>query len=159
MMGAPASQPTPAAKPAPDQQSDILSFFIGGQMFGLPLLLVQDVLNARAITKIPLAPADIAGALNLRGRIITAIDMRRRLRLPAAGDGCRHMSVVVCHDGELYSLVVDQVGDVLSLGADRFEDNPTNLDPQWRELASGVYRLDTQLMLVLDAAAVLAIGG
>lgn len=148
-----------AATPAQGRCSDILSFFIGDQMFGLPLLLVQDVLNARSITRIPLAPPAIAGALNLRGRIITAIDMRSRLKLPPREEEeTRHMSVVVSHDGELYSLIVDRVGDVLSIGADRFEDSPTNLDPQWRELATGVYRLDTQLMLMLDAAAVLSLG-
>jgi purine-binding chemotaxis protein CheW len=93
----------------------------------------------------------VAGSLNLRGRIVTAIDIRRRLRLPvcqeASGDA---MSVVVELQGELYCLRVDSVGEVLSLPSSDFEPNPPTLDPLWREFATGVYRLKTALLVVLD---------
>jgi purine-binding chemotaxis protein CheW len=107
------------------------------------------------ITRIPLAPPEVAGSLNLRGRIVTAIDLRTRLRLPPQPEGKSGMSVVVDHGGELYSVVVDAVGEVLSLGADTAERNPATLDPVWREVSGGIHRLDKTLLVVLDVARVL----
>ncbi|HIJ38791.1 MAG TPA: chemotaxis protein CheW, partial [Rhodospirillaceae bacterium] len=111
----------------------------------------QDVLGPQKITRIPLAPPEVAGSLNLRGRIVTAIDVRTRLRLPkrgtTEGDG---MSVVVDMRGELYSLRVDSVGEVLSLPAAKFEPNPPTIDPLWREFSSGIYRLENTLLVILD---------
>lgn len=135
---------------------EFLSFFVDDQLFGLPLLRVQDVLDTRPLTRIPLAPLEVAGALNLRGRIITAIDARRRLNLrPRTGEGS-HMSVVVEHEAELYNLIVDKVGDVLRLSDADFEQNPATLDTIWREFSTGVYRLDGDLMIVLDVPKLLA---
>src|SRR5271156_3846838 len=111
-----------------EDHQDFVTMFIEGQMFGIPVLVVQDVLGPQKITRIPLAPPEVAGSLNLRGRIVTAIDVRLRLKLPQkkpdAGPG---MSVVVDMKGELYSLRVDQVGEVLSLPAAKFERNPPTL--------------------------------
>jgi purine-binding chemotaxis protein CheW len=125
--------------------------FIEGQLFGIPVLVVQDVLGPQKITRIPLAPPEVAGSLNLRGRIVTAIDVRMRLQLARkkaeTGEG---MSVVVDMKGELYSLRVDQVGEVLSLPAAKFERNPPTLDPLWREFSTGIYRLEDKLLVVLD---------
>lgn len=129
---------------------------IGGQWFGVPVLTVQYVLKAPAITRVPLAQPEIAGSLNLRGRIVTAIDMRIRLGLPPREDGSEVMSVVVEHDGELYSLLVDQVGDVLSLPDSDYERSPAMLGPAWREVAKGIYRLEDRLMVVLDIPRILA---
>src|SRR5271165_3855095 len=99
-----------------DDHDDFVTMFIEGQMFGIPVLMVQDVLGPQKITRIPLAPPEVAGSLNLRGRIVTAIDVRMRLQLPQrAPDAGAGMSVVVDMKGELYSLKVDQVGEVLSL--------------------------------------------
>jgi purine-binding chemotaxis protein CheW len=140
----------PAAASGPQENNDFVTMTINGQLFGIPVLGVQDVLSQQAITRIPLAPTEVAGALNLRGRIVTAIDVRKRLRLPDRGEGSKGMSIVVDHAGELYSLIIDSVGEVLSLPADRFERNPATLDPLWREVSAGVYRLEKQLLVVLD---------
>jgi purine-binding chemotaxis protein CheW len=141
-----------AADEAPDQigQREFVTVTIAGQLFGIPVLTVQDVLGPQRITRIPLAPSEVAGALNLRGRIVTAIDVRRRLALPPRESGDSGMSVVVESGGELYSLVIDQVGEVLSLPPEEFERNPGTLSPQWREVSAGIYRLEGQLMIVLD---------
>ena len=134
---------------------DFVSVTIADQVFGIPVLQVQDVLGSQRITRIPLAPPEVAGSLNLRGRIVTAIDIRVRLRLPPRPDSKQAMSVVVDHGGELYSLLVDSVGEVLSLDVSDAERNPATLDPTWREVSAGIYRLDGNLLVVLDVAKVL----
>ena len=134
---------------------DFVSVTIANQLFGIPVLQVQDVLGTQRITRIPLAPAEVAGSLNLRGRIVTAIDIRIRLGLPARPEGKQAMSVVVDHEDELYSLLVDSVGEVLTLEASDAERNPATLDPVWREVSAGIYRLDGTLLIVLDVAKVL----
>lgn len=123
---------------------------IADQLFGIPVLGVQDVLGTQKITRIPLSPPEVAGALNLRGRIVTAIDVRRRLNLGPRTDGRPSMSVVVEHKGEPYSLMIDSVGEVLELPAASFEPNPPTLNARWRQVSAGIYRLDGKLMLVLE---------
>ncbi len=140
---------------AADDHSEFVSITVAGQLFGIPVLQVQDVLGPQRITRIPLAPPEIAGSLNLRGRIVTAIDLRTRLRLPPLPEGQAGMSIVVDYGGELYSVIVDQVGEVLSLGAGTVERNPATLDPIWREVSGGIHRLDKTLLIVLDVARVL----
>lgn len=130
--------------------SDFLTIMIAGQIFGIPVLQVQDVLGAQKVTRIPLARPEVAGSLNLRGRIVTAIDVRCRLNLPPREDKQREMSVVVEHDGELYSLIIDEVGDVMALQDSDFEHNPATLDPLWRNISAGIYRLEKQLLVVVD---------
>jgi purine-binding chemotaxis protein CheW len=140
---------------AAGEQGEFVSITVAGQLFGIPVLQVQDVLGPQRITRIPLAPPEVAGSLNLRGRIVTAIDLRTRLRLPPLPEGRSGMSVVVDHGGELYSVLVDSVGEVLNLRADMAERNPATLDPIWREVSGGIYRLDKNLLIVLDVARVL----
>jgi len=135
-----------------EDHEEFVTMFIEGQMFGIPVLMVQDVLGPQKITRIPLAPPEVAGSLNLRGRIVTAIGVRMRLRLKQR-EGEQHgegMSVVVDMKGELYSLMVDSVGEVLSLPSAKFERNPPTLDPLWREFSNGIYRLEDKLLVVLD---------
>ncbi|RMB12178.1 chemotaxis protein CheW [Eilatimonas milleporae] len=129
---------------------DFVTVVLAGQILGIPVLSVHDVLNAQNITKIPLAPEWVEGVLNLRGRIVTAINLRRRLGLPPLDEGKKSMSIVVEHKGEPYSLQIDQVGEVLSLDDQLFEKNPVTLDPVWREVSLGIYRLDNELLAVLD---------
>lgn len=136
---------------------DFVTMTVADQFFGIPVLSVQDVLGPQRITRIPLSPPEVAGALNLRGRIVTAIDVRRRLGLPARAAGLPSMSIVVDQGGELYSLAVDSVGEVLSLPVESFERNPPTLDPEWREVSGGIYRLEGKLMVVLDVARLLDI--
>lgn len=134
----------------PGEHDDFTTMSIAGQMFGIPVLSVQDVLGPQKIASIPLAPPDVAGALNLRGRIVTAIDVRCRLGLPPRPEDVPGMSVVVEIDGELYSLLVDAVGEVLSLPTESFERNPATLDEAWRDVSRGIFRLDDTLLVVLD---------
>lgn len=136
---------------------DFVTVILANQLLGIPVLAVHDVLNAQQITKIPLAPAWVAGVLNLRGRIVTAINLRQRLGLPALEEGKKSMSVVIEHLGEPYSLQIDQVGEVLSLEDRLFEKNPVTLDPVWREVSKGIYRLEDQLLAVLDVDKLLEI--
>jgi purine-binding chemotaxis protein CheW len=141
--------------PVTGENGEFVSITVAGQLFGIPVLQVQDVLGPQRITRIPLAPSEVAGSLNLRGRIVTAIDLRTRLRLPALPEGRSGMSVVVDHGGELYSVIVDSVGEVLKLSAESVERNPATLDAIWREVSAGIYRLDKNLLIVLDVARVL----
>lgn len=135
----------------------LVSVRVGTATFGVPVLKVQDVIAAVRIDLVPRAPAEVAGSLNLRGRIVTAIDMTRRLCMtPRAPDQTR-MSVIVEHGGELYALQVDDVGDVLWLPASSREPTPITLSPEWRQLCDGLHRLDGELMLVLSIADVLAL--
>jgi purine-binding chemotaxis protein CheW len=152
------SQGTAVAK-ATGGSSEYVTVTIGGQLFGIPVLSVQDVLGPQKITRIPLAPPEIAGALNLRGRIVTAVDVRRRLHLPPRPAGEQGMSVVVEHRGEPYSLMIDSVGEVLALPDESFERNPLTLNPRWREVSGGIYRLDGRLLVVLEVERLLTFQG
>lgn len=127
-----------------------VTLMLAGQLYGIPVLQVRDILREQQITRVPLASPDIAGSLNLRGRIVTAINLRRRLGLPAATGEATPMSVVIEWDGELYALLVDQVCEVLTLAAADFEPNPSTLAPGRARYCAGLYRLETHLMLVLD---------
>lgn len=135
---------------ATEGSREYVTMTVVDQLFGIPVLTVQDVLGPQRITRIPLSPPEIAGALNLRGRIVTAIDVRRRLGLPPRSGDTSSMSVVVDHKGELYSLIVDAVGEVMSLPSDAYERNPATLDPRWREVSGGIYRLKGKLLVVLE---------
>ncbi len=131
--------------------SDFLTIMIADQIFGIPILQVQDVLGAQHVTRVPLAPPAVAGSLNLRGRIVTAIDVRACLGLPPhVKDNSQEMSVVVENQNELYSLMIDKVGDVMSLDQQDYEKSPATLDPQWRDVSQGIYRLKDKLLVVLD---------
>lgn len=139
------------------ESEDFVTFTIADQLFGIPVLKVQDVLSAHNITRIPLAPPEIAGSLNLRGRIVTAMDVRLRLGLPPR-ERETSMSIVAEHEGELYSLMVDAVGEVLALKSAEWERNPSTLDPKFREYSLGIYRLDHKLLVVLDVNRLLDYG-
>jgi purine-binding chemotaxis protein CheW len=136
---------------------EYVTTLIGGQLFGLPILRVQDVFVPERLTTVPLAPAEIAGVLNLRGRIVTLINMRRRLGLWGEQDNGTPMAVGVESRGESYGLLIDSVGEVLKLDNMTCEPNPSNLDPRLASVSTGIYRLDGQLLMVLDVDRVLDI--
>lgn len=140
-----------------EELEDFVSFTIGKQLFGVPILKVQDILKPDSIASIPLAPPEIKGSINLRGRIVTVIDVRVRLGLEPREDSADSMGVTVEQNQDLYTLLVDRIGDVVSLAKDKFEKNPGTLDTKWREFASGVFRLDKSLMVVLDVERLLDI--
>lgn len=137
------------------ESTQYVTVLIGGQLFGLPIERVHDVFVPDSITRVPLSRPEIAGVLNLRGRIVTAIDMRRRLHLPMRTDGGTAMAVGIEHKGESYGLLIDNVGEVLDLPASGRESNPVNLDGRWAAISGGVHRLDGQLMVILDVDRVL----
>jgi purine-binding chemotaxis protein CheW len=135
---------------APAEERVYVTLMVADQLFGVPIHSVQDVLGPQRINRIPLAPVEVAGSLNLRGRIVTAIDLRRRMGLPERACDQSGMSVVVDHNGELYSLIMDSAGEVMSLPASAFEPNPATLDPLWQDVTSGIYQLDGRLLVILE---------
>lgn len=142
---------------AADDEQVLVTLTVADQLCGVPVLAVRDILGEQPITRIPLAPPEIAGSLNLRGRIVTAIDLRRRLGLPAAPAGQKRMSVVADQGGELYALLVDQVSEVMSLRASTFERNPPTLERRWAAFSTGIHRLEGRLLVVLDVDKLLAL--
>ena len=140
---------------AGEQLIEYVTVMISGQLFGLPIARVQDVFVPDRLTQVPLAPPEIAGVLNLRGRIVTTIDMRRRLGMPPREDNKPSMAVGIELKGESYGLLIDTVGEVMKLGGTTLEPNPVNLDPRLARVSAGVHRLDGQLMVILDVDYVL----
>lgn len=140
-----------------DTIQGFVSIRVGRQLFGVPVLRVQDVIAETAINRVPLAPPEVAGSLNLRGRIVTAIDLRHRLKIEPREAGEGMMSVIVDRGAELYALLVDDVGDVLWLGQAAFEPLPVTLSAHWRALCDGLYRLEEELLLVLDVEHILTL--
>ena len=127
------------------------TFFLGDLLFGVDVLRVQEVLRFQQMTRVPQAPEVIEGLINLRGQIVTAIDMRRRMRLPPRSGDQTPMNMVVRTEDGPVSLLVDEIGDVLEVEAATYERPPENLDPTARELIQGVYKLRDSLLLVLNA--------
>jgi len=141
-----------------DDLENYVTFIVKEQLFGIPVLKVQDILTPDRIASIPLAPPEVTGAINLRGRIVTVLDVRVRLGLEKKDTVKDSMGVTVEHQHELYTLLVDKVGDVIGLESDLYEGNPSTLDPVWRDFASGVFRLDGRIMVVLDVERLLDLG-
>ena len=129
---------------------EYVTVMIGGQLFGLPISKVQDVFMLDRLARVPLASAEIAGVLNLRGRIVTAIDMHCRLGLGQRQMDRAAMAVGIEYRSESYGLLIDSVGEVLKLAESGREPNPVNLDPHLARVSAGVHRLDKQLLVVLD---------
>ncbi len=126
------------------------TFYVNGLCLGVEVHQVQEVLRYQEMTNVPLAPAMVAGLINLRGQIVTAIDLRRRLGLPDRPDDAAPMNVVVRTDEWVISLLVDEIGDVIEVAAESYEPTPRTLTGGTRDLVRGVYKLDKQLLLVLD---------
>lgn len=140
-----------------EAETEFVTATVAGQVFGMPIAQVRDVFAPERMTRVPLAPRCVAGILNLRGRIVTAIDLRERLAIPPRGANDGAMVIGVDVQGESYGLVVDVVGEVMRLAESRREPVPVNLDADIAGVAESVYRLDNQLMVVLDIARVLDI--
>jgi len=141
----------PETHPGKDME-DFVTFIVADQMFGIPIIQVQDILSPETTASIPLAPPEVKGSINLRGRIVTVIDVRVRLGMAKRDDDddSKGMAVTVEHQHELYTLLVDRVGDVIGISKDSFERNPGTLGANWKEFANGIYRLEKGLMVVLD---------
>ncbi|MBZ6079412.1 chemotaxis protein CheW [Microvirga puerhi] len=128
---------------------------VDGQLLGLAIDRVHDVFVASEMTSVPLASSEIAGLLNLRGRVVTAISLRRRLHLADREASGRRMAVGLEHSGEAYGLLVDEVGEVLKLNPEALQPNPVHMDPRWAGLSQGVHQLQDRLLIILDVDAVL----
>lgn len=136
---------------------EYITVTIGGQSFGVPIEDVHDVFPPQGMTSVALSRPEIAGVLNMRGRIVTAIDARRRLDLPQRPADGNCMAIGIEHGGESYGVLVDRVGEVLRLARSGLEPNPVNLDRRWAHVAAGVYRLDDTLLVILDVTRFLAL--
>jgi purine-binding chemotaxis protein CheW len=129
---------------------EFVTAVIAGQLFGIPIARVHDVFEAERITRVPLAPSEISGVLNLRGRVVTALDMRKRLGLPPSENAKKQMAIGIDYGGEAYGLLVDSMGEVLKLSSDALDPVPINLSKNWAAISAGIYRLEDRLMIVLD---------
>jgi len=127
-----------------------LSIRVSDQLFGIPVIKIVDVVKPVNLTPIPLAKPEIFGLMNLRGRIVTAIDLRSRLNLESEIEPRKKMFVVVENEGEIFSLIVDEVGEAIDLNLINFDKAPENLPFYIRELTRGIFKLEKELMLVLD---------
>jgi purine-binding chemotaxis protein CheW len=146
-------------KPAQDKPDNVATEYVtvtvGAQLFGLPIARVQDVFVPERLTRVPLAPPEVAGILNLRGRVVTVIDMRSRLDLGRSAGEKPMLAVGIAHHTESYGLLVDSVGEVVSVSDAARESTPANLDPRLAGVATGICRLDDRLMVVLDVDRIL----
>jgi len=138
------------------RQVEYVTVTVDRQLLGLPINRVHDVFVVSDMTSVPLASAEIAGLLNLRGRVVTAVSLRQRLRLPDRVGAERRMAVGLEHHGEAYGLLVDEVGEVLKLDPETLQPNPVHLDPRWASLSHGVHQLHGSLLIILNVDAVLA---
>jgi purine-binding chemotaxis protein CheW len=126
------------------------TFFLNNLFLGVEVLKVQEVIRYQQMTRVPLAPEMIEGLINLRGQIVTAIDLRRRFGFPKLEEGRRPMNVVIrCDDGAV-SLLVDEIGDVIEVDEENCDRPPETVKGIARELVTGVYKLKGQLLLILD---------
>lgn len=133
---------------------EVVTFRVGTQWFGVPVLCVQEVIKWQRVARVPLAQPHIAGLLNLRGQILTAVDMHKRLEIsPAASESLMH--VVVCDEGEMFALIVDEVGDVGAFSSQTLERLPASLDASWARVCTGVVRMDQGLLAILDTTRLL----
>jgi purine-binding chemotaxis protein CheW len=135
----------------------LCTFFVDGMLFGVDVTHVQEVIRYQEMTAVPLAAATVRGLINLRGQIVTAIDMRARLGL-APRDGELPMNVVTTTPDGIVSFLVDEIGDVLEVDERTFERTPETLNATFRELVRGVFKLESRLLLLLDAERVAALG-
>jgi purine-binding chemotaxis protein CheW len=126
------------------------TFIVDRLLFGVEVEKVQEVIRYQEMTRVPLAPPVVKGLINLRGQIVTAVDLRRRLGLRERTAGDLPMNVVIRHDDGAVSLLVDEIGDVLELEEEAFELPPGTLSGESRELIRGVYKLKDTLLIALD---------
>lgn len=140
-------------------EKQFCTFFLDNQYFGLDVLTVQEIIRYQEMTRVPLAPPVIHGLINLRGQIVTAIDLRRRLEFPERTDGQLPINVVVKTDDGAVSLLVDEIGDVLEVSESLFERPPETLRGIARDLIRGAYKLPDRLLLILDTEKTVNLAG
>ncbi|MEZ5291501.1 MAG: chemotaxis protein CheW [Vicinamibacterales bacterium] len=152
-----ATSHAPGAEAASTKQ--FATFMLDQYYFGVEVLKVQEVIRYQDMTHVPLAPSVVRGLINLRGQIVTAIDLRHRLELPVRHDGEQPMNVVVRTSDGVVSLLVDEIGDVVEAAASDFEPAPDTIRGAARELVTGVYKLKDSLLLALDVERTASLDG
>lgn len=136
--------------------SQLSTFVVGPYLFGVEVELVQEIVRLESMTPVPLSAPAIGGLINLRGEVITAVDLRRRLGMPpGVSKRVGTLNIVVRVDGERTSLVVDEIGGVVTADQLPFESTPSTVDPAVRDLIGGAYTLPERLLLALNVRAVL----
>ena len=138
-----------------DYANQYVSFRVDGQLLGVPVNVVQEVLNPQMIARTPRARPEISGLLNLRGQIVTAVDLRKRMGLPPLEGDRDSMNVVFRQAGESFSLLVDEVGDVINVSTETMEPVPHTLDERWKQVTTGVFQLEDRLFVILNVEAIL----
>ncbi len=133
-------------------QNQYCTAHLGDLLLGIEVVEVQEVIRAQPMTRVPLAGQGVRGLINLRGHIVTAVDLRERFGLPPLDDGRQSMNVVVRTADGPVSLLVDRIGDVLEVASTHREAVPANVTPVIRALVTGIYKLPGRLLLVLDTA-------
>lgn len=134
----------------PSTITEFVTFRLADQWLGIPVMAVQEVLMPHRITHVPLAQGSVPGLLNLRGQIVTALDLRAVLQLPARDAHAEYMNVVVRHEGELFAFMVDDVGDVVPVEPGAIEPAPPTLDERWRTATAGIVRRERDLLVVMS---------
>ncbi len=134
-----------------DLHNQLLTFYLDKQIFGIPVRFIKDIFKSTKITRVPLTPPEIAGVVNLRGHIVTAIDLRHKLCIPQSTEEVKaHMNIAVDVGEEMYSFIVDSVSEVMTFAKKDFENNPSTLDDRLKDLSMGIYKLEGKLLIVLD---------
>jgi purine-binding chemotaxis protein CheW len=127
-----------------------VTFRVGEMFFGVDVARVQEIIRHQPMTPVPLAPDIVRGLVNLRGQIITAIDMRALLQMDKFAVNSTPMNVVIQAGGEVLSLLVDGIGDVLDVNHRTYEPTPETVKPRLAAILDGVFKLDSQLLLILN---------
>lgn len=132
------------------KQLKVLIVKLVDQQFGVPVNLIRDIFKPTNLTAVPLSSPEIWGVINLRGRIVTAIDLRTLLSLPKRQENERFMMVALEYENELFSIVVDSVMEVIDLDGENLEPNPSTLGDRLKEMSQGIYKMEDELMCILD---------
>jgi purine-binding chemotaxis protein CheW len=136
-----------------EDTAQLVTVHVGDQLFGLPILQVRDVFIVPSVTPVPLAPPSVAGLFNLRGRVITMLSVKAMLGQAAPPMNDTMTAIGIEWQNEAFGLLVDKIGEVLTLETSRREQNPANLDPHWAAVSAGVYRLDNSLLVEISLEA------
>lgn len=135
------------------EEGSYFTVFVSGEIFGLPVEHTHTIFRVASVTSVPLSPSDIAGLVNLRGKIVTAVSLRKRLYMPADTAIRNALAIGIEYKGENFALIVDEVGDVLSLAKSAQIPVPSHFDPRRARLTTGLYRVGKLLIPVLDIEA------
>ena len=138
--------------------TDLIVLYVAELCVGIDIRMVQEIHRATRITRVPLAPPYIAGVLNLRGRIVTIVDPKIRLGIPGEnmGDACFHL--IVFHRNEPIGLLVDRLGDVVSVPADKIEKIPVHVGPASSRLLKGIVQTEKELISIVDLNELFRVG-